>query len=171
MHRYLRFGLIFAFKLPSEDEREGISCARPCGNSDAGLVAVDVPFIAADQGFLAIDEVDLLVHVFEASLALFLGGSSSRGLGYSDIDSGQGAHSVEQVVLEVQTANQRGQVTVEAVPSEGQPDVGDPHGLEPLQPVVERLVDLGSGFGLGGDLRCKQDDADQHESCGFHCFF
>ena len=145
--------------------------ARPCGNSGAGLVAVDVPFIGADEGFLAIDVVDLLVHGLEASLALFLGGSRSRLLGCSGIDSGKGAHSVEQVVLKAQTANQRGQVTVEAVPSEGQPDVGDPHGLKPHQPVVERLADLGSGCGLGGDLRCKQDDADQHESCSFHFLF
>ena len=138
------------------------------GNSFLTWSVVVVVPVTIDELLLVVEVPDVLILRLEAALA----SCSSRALNSSlcdgIVDSGErSAEQVEEVVLEVHAAEDAGQILVEAVVGDGQPDSLDKGSLHPGEPVVRESGVLGLLAQGEGDQQAKNAE----KFCNSHIYF
>ena len=107
-----------------------------------GGVVVVVP-VTGKISLLIVEVPNQIVLCLESSFTTSLGSGSGGSLASGSADAGQAiTHGVEDVILEVLAADETGEVAVEAVPGEREPDEPDEGILEPEEPVVAQALVL-----------------------------
>ena len=124
-----------------EEVRVAVMGTSSRGFATGGIVVV-VP-VTGKIGLISVEVPNQIVLCLESRLTTGLGSGSGGSLASSSADARQAiTHCVEDVILEVLAADETGEVAVEAMPGEREPDEPDEGILEPEEPVVAQALVL-----------------------------